>query len=80
MNMTQMLQDYYAAMAWLYHDFVNNDDESLSYFRRLEETFNWLVPDDHDVDDLDMAWSHAEKCGDFSAFNNVVARLVKGVV
>ena len=79
MNMTQLLQDYYAAMAWLHIDFCNGDDESLGYFRRLEDGFNWFVPDDHDVDDLDMAWEHAEKYGDYAAFDQIVARLVRTV-
>ena len=76
---TQMLQDYYAALTYLYLDFEAGLTDNLAYFRKLEKAFCLLVIDNHDVDDLDMAWEKAEKWGDFSAFDTVVERLVRNV-
>ena len=77
--MTQMLQDYYAALTYLYLDFEAGLTDNLAYFRKLEKAFCLLVINDHDVDDLDMAWEKAEKYGDYAAFDQIVARLVRTV-
>ena len=80
MKTTRLLQDYYAALSLLYHDFAAGDTENLQYFHTLATAFNALVLEDQDVDKLDMAWEEYEKGGDCAAFDQVVAAWVKRAI
>lgn len=64
----QLLEDYYAALAWLHLDFAAGVDDNLAYMNTLVEQVGELELTDHELDTLDMAWSEGELTEDFSSF------------
>ena len=64
----QLLEDYYAAMAWLHLDFAAGVDDNLAYMNSLVEQVGELELTDHELDTLDMAWRISEKLDDYWDF------------
>ena len=65
----QLLEDYYAALAWLHLDFAAGVDDNLVYMSTLVEQVGELELTDHELDTLDMAWSISEKLDDYWDFD-----------
>jgi len=65
----QLLEDYYAALAWLHLDFAAGVDDNLAYMNTLVERVGELELTDDELDRLDMAWSISEKLNDYWDFD-----------
>jgi len=76
----QLLEDYYAAITWLHHDFAAGVDDNLAYMDELMH--QWMkLPLTHDeIDTLDMAWEKSEASGNFATFERAVTRAVTRVL
>ena len=68
----QLLEDYYAAITWLHHDFAAGVDDNLAYMDELMHQWMKLPLTHEDIDTLDMAWSEGERTGNFSAFESAL--------
>ena len=73
----QLLEDYYAAMAWLHLDFAAGVDDNLVYMNTLIEQVGDLKLTDDELDTLDMAWREGEMTEDFSSFERAILRVLK---
>ena len=73
------VQDYYAAITWLHHDFAVGVDDNLAYMDSLMDTWMKLRLTNRDIDTLDIAWEKSEASGDFSTFERTIHRVLKGL-
>ena len=71
------VQDYYAALAWLHHDFEEGLTDNLAYMDALTERFIKTGIYDVLVDTLDMAWEQSELTGNFAHFERALHRVLR---
>lgn len=73
----QLLEDYYAALAWLHLDFAAGVDDNLAYMNNLVGKWEALGLDHPEIDTLDMAWAYGALTGNFAKFERAILRVLK---
>jgi len=71
------VQDYYAAIAWLHHDFAAGVDDNVPYMDELMHQWMKLPLTNEAIDTLDMAWGKSEASGNFATFERAIHRVLR---
>ena len=71
------VQDYYAAITWLHHDFAAGVDDNLAYMDELMHQWMKLPLTHDDIDTLDRAWEQSELTNNFATFERAIHRVLR---
>ncbi len=74
MTEKQIVEDYYAAIAWLHHDFEEGLTDNLAYMDELMHQWMKLPLTNEAIDTLDRAWEKSEASGNFATFERAILR------
>lgn len=77
--MRELIEDYYAAITWLHHDFAVGGFGSAAYMDELMHQWMKLPLTNEDIDTLDIAWEKSELTGNFAHFERALTRVLKGL-
>lgn len=77
MTEKQIVEDYYAAITWLHHDFEEGLTNNVPYMDALTEKFIETGVYDVLVDTLDRAWEQSELTNNFAHFERALLRVLR---
>jgi hypothetical protein len=75
--MRKLIEDYYAAIAWLHHDFAAGLTNNVPYMDELMHQWMKLPLTHDDIDTLDMAWGKSELTNNFAHFERAIHRVLR---